>query len=323
MQSVLEEWREAARPFFDIKPLDHASGFDGQAVFRRAGSLVLSQVRFSSQRMEHDPRHLRAFDHDFLLLERYRSGVGRGLADGAATRVDAQIMHMIDMSRHYVTMTTDVVAEGVLMPHAAVGYDPSIHSPRLSIPVGSERERILGPALDALFDAAGRNDQGDAADLGATFTALVRSFFTGEAGEPDEPDEAAERGRALLLRDYILRNLHDMTLDAERMCRDLGMSRATLYRMLGAEGGARNYVIGLRLEKCFAELVASPAERGQVRSVAERWGFFDPASFHHSFRRRFGFSPSDCLGQPCSAEASPEDPYDRPAASILDWLQSR
>jgi hypothetical protein len=131
----LERWRQLARPFFELRPLTDAAAFIGRARFAKAGRLVLSQVTFSPQRMEHEPRRLMGFDHRFLLFERYHDGCGRGLVDGEATRIDPGSMHLVDMSRHYLTMTSAVAAEGVLIPHSAVGYDPSRHRPYVSVAV--------------------------------------------------------------------------------------------------------------------------------------------------------------------------------------------
>ena len=320
-RSVLDEWRDAARPFFEIKPVGDRSGFFGQATFTRAGPLVVSKVWFSTQRMEHDPCRLKGVDHEFLLFERYRSGAGRGLVGGEQTRVDTRVMHLVDMSRHYVTMTTDVTAEGVLIPHAAVGYDPSAHDACASVPLDSERGIVLGQALDSLCDAFGPDPRFDAEDLGAAFGALVRTVLLGEA---DDPDEATERGRTRLLRDYVQRHLDDPSLGAERICRDLGMSRASLYRVLAEEGGVRTYITNLRLDRCFGELLQSAGRRGQVRAVAERWGFFDAANFSHGFRRRFGVAPSDCLGSAGTVpHPAPWPGASRVPRSPLDWVCTR
>lgn len=321
--AALEEWRDAARPFFRVRPLGAATDFFGEAAFRLAGGLAVTNVRFSAQRMEHDPRHLKAFDHDFLLLERYRSGAGRGVVDGVDTRIDAGTMHLVDLSRHYVTMTTDVAAEGALIPHAAVGYDPSAHPAYVSVRLDSGAGGALALALDALSGAAGGDSRGAGEDLGAAFAALVGTLLL---GAPDEHDAAAERGRKRLLNQYIMHNLHEPSLGAERICRDLGMSRASLYRALAAEGGVRKHITDLRLDRCFGDLVRSPGCRGQVRTIAEHWGFFDPASFCHSFRRRFGVKPSDCLGS--AATGDNPDPGPGPGAtavsrSLLDWVRAR
>lgn len=84
-------------------------------------------------------------------------------------------------------------------------------------------------------------------------------------------------------------------LTVERLCRDFHISRATLYRMFAAEGGVQHYIMDRRLDRCFTELCGSPATRGRVGEVANRWGFTDAAHFNKRFKRRFGFAPSDCL----------------------------
>lgn len=318
----LERWRELAHPFFELRPLTDVATFVGRARFAKAGHLVVSQVTFSPQRMEHEPRRLKGFDHRFLLFERYHRGCGRGLVDGEATRIDASSMHIVDMSRHYLTMTSAVAAEGVLIPHAAVGYDPCRHRAYVSVAVKSSCGRALATSLGALRDAMDATHPADGADLGGAFCELVRTRLLGEP-EATEGEEY-ERGRSLLLHAYIRRHLADPDLTVVRLCRDLGLSRATLYRMLGEQGGARRYITALRLDRCFAELVQSTAQRGQVRRVAERWSFYDAASFHHRFRQRFGFAPSDCMGQADHARGVEATPVARSTPdTILDWMRLR
>lgn len=317
---ALDEWRFAALPFFEITPLTEAEAFVGQSVFGRAGGLVLSRVRFSSQRMEHDPSKLRGVDHNYLLFERYRSGCGRGLVDGNATTISDGGMHLVDMSRHYVTIANVQRADGVLIPHDAVGYDPSRHSAYFPLPEHSQDGHTLANGVVSLEAAVANRRAEDASDVASAFCGLIRALLLGET---DDLDQEARRGRKLLLHGYVERHLQDDDLTAERLCRDLAMSRATLYRSLEDEGGVRSFVNGLRLEQCFAELLQATAQRGQVRVVAERWGFHDAASFHRSFRRRFGFAPSDCLGSDTpGSDTGPDDIAQLFPDPLADWFRT-
>ena len=76
------------------------------------------------------------------------------------------------------------------------------------------------------------------------------------------------------------------------LCRELGMSRSTLYRLLELEGGVAHYIRRLRLSVCLAQL-SNPSNTKPIAMIAEELGLTDPSSFSRAFRRQFGISPSD------------------------------
>ncbi len=93
-------------------------------------------------------------------------------------------------------------------------------------------------------------------------------------------------------RRYILRNLRSHELGPETLCRELGMSRSNVYRLLEAEGGVARYIQRLRLLESFAQL-SDPSNRESIANIAGELGMADPSSFSRAFRRAFGSSPTD------------------------------
>ena len=76
----------------------------------------------------------------------------------------------------------------------------------------------------------------------------------------------------------------------ERLARDLGYSRQTLYRRLKAEGITYEQLLdGLRHRLALRFL----REGLSVKDAAYRLGFSDPAAFSRAFKRWTGTSPSD------------------------------
>ena len=293
MRYTLEEWRDTAQVFYDITPLDDLCFFAAEAHLQRQGRLICIDARFSAQRFDHVPSRIKGVDHGYLLYERYLAGSARGLAADAPTRIDQSRIHLVDMSRTYRSVSSNVVTAGICIPHDLIGYDPSRDPPYRSLPLDTPQGRMLDLAHEALRAAIAGNS-GDADALAAAFLALVRTLMLGVPEGRADPHGDCRSGA--LLRTYVTRHLGDLELTPEQICRELGVSRSVLYRAFQRDGGVVRYIADRRLDHCFADLAAAPSARGIVRTVAERWGFFHPGNFHRSFRDRFGVSPSDCLG---------------------------
>ncbi|MDX8533161.1 helix-turn-helix domain-containing protein [Mesorhizobium sp. VK25A] len=93
-------------------------------------------------------------------------------------------------------------------------------------------------------------------------------------------------------RRFILRNLNSPHLGPEELCRELGVSRSKLYRLLEADGGVARYVQHLRLLEGFAQL-SDPSNRKPIVKIADESGMQDHSQFSRAFRREFGISPTD------------------------------
>ena len=303
MKFSLEQWRDVTRVFYEVTPLGDPSRFAAEAVAQLHGRLICTQARFTEQGFTHEPSRIKGVDHNFLLYERYFVGEGRGLASDEAVQIDRASVHLIDMSRRYRSITSDVVTAGVCIPHEVIGYDPSRDPAYRIVPIATPQGRMLDLA-HANFRFAVARGQADAEELAAAFLAMVRMLMLN--GSDSHSIHQQDIDRRPLLRSYIGRNLEDPNLSPERVCRELGISRTVLYREFQEEGGVIKFITDRRLDRCFAALMATTGGRGAVRRVAERWGFHHAGNFHRSFRHRFGMAPSDCLQQD-SPRVSPTD----------------
>ena len=307
-----EEWRSFAAPFFDVIPIGSQDAFRAHATSSRLGRLVISEVGFDAALFDRDPGRLKGFDTEFLLLETYHRGANRGRAGDIATGLETSSVHIFDMAHPWRTQTTEVECRSVVIPYAAIGYEAGLHPNYARLDAGSPRNEMLLAALGALFDAGAQLDPQEAEALADGFCALARRLMF------NQPDREAEdsKGHDLILRKFIDDRIAQPDLSPQRLCNALGVSRATLYRMLAEDGGVRGYITARRLDRCFDELREGRAKRGRVREVAERWGFFDSKSFNRAFRARFGIAPSDCMDQ--RGEIQPGTTV---AHSMIDWMR--
>jgi AraC-like DNA-binding protein len=149
----------------------------------------------------------------------------------------------------------------------------------------AEYIRLLERQLPNLTDQ-------DALNLPQAIAAMVAACVAPSAGRL-----TAARGQiSVTLKDkarrYILQNLRSDKLGPDTLCRELGMSRSSVYRLLEAEGGLARYIQHLRLSESFAQL-SDPSNKKPIAVIADELGLTDPSSFSRAFRGRFGISPTD------------------------------
>ncbi len=292
--------RELVRPFYDVK-MQSGATYDGGWAVWQLGSLLFSKARFNDLVFEHAPHRLKGQDHDLLLVEIYLTGSGRGRAGDLDIEHRAGAIQIIDMSRAFVNVTAGVTTYGVLIPHAAVGYDPSRHPQFLSLSAGTAAGRILVDFLLAQFARLDGITQADAADEAQRFAALVAALAISPAR--GHVSDAIAQARRLSIERFIEARIDRSGWGVKDICAAFDISRASLYRHFPEDGGVARFIRMRRLARAARELATQPATRGQVSAVAERWGFSDAGHLHRLIKHHYGEPPSALAGSRIRAAA--------------------
>lgn len=289
----LDAMRETLRPFYEVG-VERASEVVCEWSVWNLDRLLFSKARFSSLMFEHAPRRLKGVDHECLLVETYLEGSGDGVAGDRLLRLRPGSIQITDLSRRFVNATTAVSTYGVLIPHAAVGYDPSRHPSSISLPSDGPRGRVLLDALLTQFRLLDYVGLDEAPRLAHRFAALVSEL----ALSPDEPcgSQAVIHARRLAIDNFIETRIGSSGLRVRNICAAFHMSRASLYRHFPEEGGIARYIRTRRVARAVRELAMRPVARGQISAAAERWGFSDAGHLHRLVKRQFGQSPSELAG---------------------------
>lgn len=130
--------------------------------------------------------------------------------------------------------------------------------------------------------------------------AAVQSFVTlvaGGVGSTVDADESTARAarRALLsaIHRHIGTQLGSADLTADALCRQFGLSRATLFRLFEPEGGLAHHIQQRRLDRAFV-MLSSPAYRHwRIIDIALEANFSSDATFSRAFRQTFNLTPGD------------------------------
>jgi len=80
------------------------------------------------------------------------------------------------------------------------------------------------------------------------------------------------------------------------VCRDLGISRQTLYQTFTGHGGVASYIQNQRLAQAYALLVDQSSPYNHARDIVASCGFATAAHFHRCFRQAIGVTLGNLLG---------------------------
>jgi AraC-like DNA-binding protein len=170
------------------------------------------------------------------------------------------------------------------VPAALLALEP--HG--LVFPRESGAARLIGAAMQEFYAQADdlTVSEAEAAIEGivALTTACARGRLAG-----DEADHVRSRRKAAL--DYIDVHLGNAQLGPDEIADAANLSRASLYRLLAAEGGIRALLLTRRLDEALRLLVADNKDERSLAEVAKRCGFGGTSQFSRAFRARFGLPP--------------------------------
>ena len=91
---------------------------------------------------------------------------------------------------------------------------------------------------------------------------------------------------------FIGNHLRDAGLSPDSIAAALGVSRRTLYRAFEASGGVMREIQSQRLDYAHSLLLQAGASR-RIKTVAFMLHFGGESQFARSFKRKFGYSPSE------------------------------
>lgn len=295
----LRAYREAGAETCAISALDDPRRFRAQCRLCHLGSAVLADVRSSSVRYLRTAHHVArgAYDHYQITFNlagdiHYESG-------RQSVRVRPGDIVIVDSAREtdaYVHAPDQGFSHGLalFMPRAALA--PLRRSPGdghlLLLSRERPRAQSLHEHLSRLLESIELEAQ---SQTPAAAQCLLRQLSCSLRGSPLGSAEwqAAHRLAADSLERLIERRLDSPALSIDLLCSHAGCSRATVYRLLEAEGGPIRYIRQRRLQRAFQELICGRVPHGRILALALRHRFASEATFNRAFRRTFGIPPGE------------------------------
>jgi len=260
------------------------------------GTVMLGSIRASALAFDRSAAIVSASGMDHVMVQLYTEGGFVGTAGDRPIEVVPRDVCVFDLTQTLRTQASAFHNLTLLVPRpymeAAVEDVAALHGVVLS--GQNALTELIAEHLSALAARVPRLQSTRAATAAARGTIALITTMLATAAAPTRVHAAAgqppPQRRAM---QYIDRHLADPALNSGAVAEELGMSRATLYRLFEPLGGVSAYIRRRRLT-CAALHLASPEYRHErLSQVAFRWGFGSEASFSRSFRLQFGLTPTD------------------------------
>jgi len=212
---------------------------------------------------------------------------------GRRARREAGDVEIVDYARPFHSAATDygnliIALARESAPAALLALEP--HG--LMFPREGGAARLIGAAMREFYAQADHLtvSEAEAAIEGivALTTACARAKLAG-----DEADHVKSRKKAAL--DYIDAHLGNAQLRPDEIAEAAHLSRASLYRLLAAEGGIRAVLSKRRLDEAVRLMLADETDRLSLKEIVNCCGFGGTSQFSRAFRARFGVPPRQYL----------------------------
>lgn len=288
-----DAWRAWFNPVFDLRwsREEETAPFEAESVTFAAGDAILSRVHAPKLHSVRDLRHIRRdpTDHWVIAIGTRESRIT--LSDGGVL-VPAGIPFMVSLGD---PVESDRDADDRL--HLYLPRDRfAALAPELDRVRGQPIMGVLGQMLAEYLRLLERSLPAVPATQRHAFNdaiqAMVAACVAPTAARTSEAAAQLDLTRLERVRQAIRRRLHSATLTPTSLCRDVGMSRSQLYRLLEGEGGVIRYIQRHRLRAIHTAL-SNPADDRAIAAIAEACGFYEPSTFSRIFRREFGATPSE------------------------------
>jgi AraC-like DNA-binding protein len=198
-----------------------------------------------------------------------------------------------DYARPFHAAATDYVNLILVLPRESVPAALLALEPHgLIFPRGSGTARLIGAALQEFYAQADDLTVSEAEAAVEGIVALTTACARARLAD-DEADRVKSKRKAAL--DYVDAHLGNAQLGPDEIADAANVSRASLYRLLAAEGGIRAVLLKRRLEQALRLMLADSKDERSLTDIAKCCGFGGTSQFSRAFSARFGSPPRQYL----------------------------
>lgn len=317
--------RAATADICDVIPLGAPDDFQVLSTTKAAGGCLLVESVSTPLEYHRTPVHVARGGIDHYQINLCLQGQMKFASGRRELTLRLGDICLIDMEQPNWTELTGegddrcrlmslIVPRHVLAPRLA--YPDSATATFL--PGSDRRARLLADQFAALWQQP--EDDSAAAETVATVDAMCDVIAEVAGRSADARGTVGRAERQLLLtaiKHHIDANIEADSLSADNLGRRFHLSRASLYRLFGADGGLARYVQDRRLNRALRLLITPGARSKRLIEFAVDLQFSGDSTFVRAFRRQFGMTPGEirdmsaAWARETKAMAAPDDPFHR------------
>lgn len=286
-------WAEWFQPTFDMHfETEEQAGFAAEYSVWNVGDIFIGLATGPGTRPSRTARHLRRSPIDHWVLSYCRECPTTISTNGRDISADAGVPFLWSLGYAMEGHNSSAPRLQVYLPRDSFRDVTTMLDMAVASTVDARRGQLLADYLILLKRSLPHLSSEDAARLPAAIQAMLSVCL---APTPDAMAAASHQIQLSFMervRQVVRRNLRSPSLGPDRLCREAGMSRSQLYRVLEQVGGVANYIKQCRLAESFA-LLSDVSNSQAINEIAEILCFSDASTFSRAFRREFGVSPGD------------------------------
>ena len=263
----------------------------GRTEGKKKGETGLGGLEFAYSRSS---RKIAETALDIIVIDVVIDGGDVGLSDDNEAVARPGDIFIQDMTRPFHIQTRAHASLHLAIPRALFQRsDSDMATLQGKIICGqSAPGALIRSHLCTLWDQASRIRPEDADSIARSTLDLVTGLSLPADRRPEETG-AISGACIFTLKRFIDHHLSRPDLGPALLCRQFGLSRATLYRLFAPLGGVAQHIRGRRLRRACDDL-ANPANlHRQISEIAYSWGFNDLSAFARAFKVEFGMTPRD------------------------------
>jgi AraC-like DNA-binding protein len=292
-RAQLEAWREWYTPVFDVIPKHPTGeGFPAETDIWTLGGFAVTRASAPPLHVVRSKGHLRRDPVDHWVIGYCARGAHFAKTADTEVEVPARVPYLWSLGQEFQHERTHVDRVQLLMARdtfrdIAPLLDGACGS-TLDTPLG----HLLGDYMIALERRLPTVTEADFPRLTKAVGAMVAAAVAPSAERVAVARRQIDLGRLERVRQAVRRHLRTPTLAPTTLCRLVGISRSNLYRLFEDTGGVARYIQRERLLEARAVL-ADPTTTQSISAIAEDLCFADSSTFSRTFKREFGYSPSE------------------------------
>lgn len=250
---------------------------------------ILMRCQGTALIMTRGPARIAQGADQLLIYYQTEGSVDKTFA-GRRARLEAGDVAITDYAQPTHSVASDYENLMIVLPRESAPAELLALEPHgLIFPRGSGAACLIGGAMQGFYAQADHLTVSEAEAVTEGIVTMATAFARTKLAN-DESNHVRSRRKAAL--DYINAHFANAQLGPNEIANAANVSRASLYRLLTAEGGIRLVLLKRRLGEALRLMLTDERDEHSLKEIAKRCGFGGTTQFSRAFRARFGAPPT-------------------------------